>query len=148
MDCPKCRLTNPPSAMRCDCGYDFTSRTVEQSYLQPSRSRVSGGLLTRLSTTDGRMSRGSFWGYQLVASLVAVVSFAALSVLGSDVALVCSALVLVPALGVTSITTLVQRLHDAGHSGYWALLGSPAVLYGLVADSDRDNVYGEASSAW
>lgn len=31
-DCPKCGLVNPPSAVRCDCGYDFVSKTVEQSY--------------------------------------------------------------------------------------------------------------------
>lgn len=23
MDCPNCRLINPPEAERCDCGYDF-----------------------------------------------------------------------------------------------------------------------------
>jgi len=32
-DCPKCRLVNPPTAQRCDCGYDFVSRQMEASYL-------------------------------------------------------------------------------------------------------------------
>ena len=32
-DCPRCRLINPPAAARCDCGYDFASGTVRQSYL-------------------------------------------------------------------------------------------------------------------
>jgi hypothetical protein len=31
--CPRCALFNPPSALRCDCGYDFRSGTVERSYL-------------------------------------------------------------------------------------------------------------------
>lgn len=33
MECPMCKLENPDSAVRCDCGYDFKKRTVEQSYL-------------------------------------------------------------------------------------------------------------------
>ena len=33
--CPRCDLTNPASAVRCDCGYDFATRSVKQSYLHP-----------------------------------------------------------------------------------------------------------------
>jgi hypothetical protein len=32
-DCPKCGTVNPPEALRCDCGYDFASREMKQSYL-------------------------------------------------------------------------------------------------------------------
>jgi len=38
MDCPRCRLVNPATAQRCDCGYDFASGTMKASYL-----RVPGG---------------------------------------------------------------------------------------------------------
>jgi hypothetical protein len=31
--CPRCGLFNPESAQRCDCGFDFESRTVKESYL-------------------------------------------------------------------------------------------------------------------
>jgi hypothetical protein len=31
-DCPKCGLVNPPTAQRCDCGYDFLSRSMQGSY--------------------------------------------------------------------------------------------------------------------
>src|SRR5215469_5098735 len=33
MECPNCKLVNPPTAKRCDCSYDFTTGTMEQSYL-------------------------------------------------------------------------------------------------------------------
>jgi hypothetical protein len=40
-DCPKCGLTNPASALRCDCGFDFSSKKVEASYLsQEELARV------------------------------------------------------------------------------------------------------------
>src|SRR6516164_2934416 len=34
--CPKCELVNPPTASRCDCGYDFAAREVRESYLTPN----------------------------------------------------------------------------------------------------------------
>lgn len=30
MDCPQCGLLNPPTAQRCDCGYDFVRRPPPQ----------------------------------------------------------------------------------------------------------------------
>ena len=38
-NCPRCGLVNPPSAQRCDCGYDFAVRRVAGSYL-PERDRA------------------------------------------------------------------------------------------------------------
>lgn len=32
--CPRCKLINPPSAQRCDCGYDFDKKTVEEAYFK------------------------------------------------------------------------------------------------------------------
>jgi len=32
MKCPKCSLINPDSVLRCDCGYDFESGQVKESY--------------------------------------------------------------------------------------------------------------------
>ena len=30
MNCPRCGLINPETAQRCDCGYDFISKSVEK----------------------------------------------------------------------------------------------------------------------
>ena len=32
MNCPRCGLINPGTAQRCDCGYDFVSKTVQESH--------------------------------------------------------------------------------------------------------------------
>jgi hypothetical protein len=31
-DCPQCGLVNPPAALHCDCGYDFTDRRPTRPY--------------------------------------------------------------------------------------------------------------------
>ena len=33
-ECPRCRLINPTSAQRCDCGYDFVKKIVERPYFK------------------------------------------------------------------------------------------------------------------
>lgn len=33
MQCPKCKLENPPGTLRCDCGYDFQTGSVKGSLL-------------------------------------------------------------------------------------------------------------------
>lgn len=37
MKCPNCGLINPETALRCDCGYDFPSGTVLQSYSETDK---------------------------------------------------------------------------------------------------------------
>ncbi len=41
MDCPKCKLVNPPTAERCDCGYDFKTGVMKESYLSERDKRLS-----------------------------------------------------------------------------------------------------------
>jgi hypothetical protein len=39
MKCPNCKLENPPDAMRCDCGYDFTSADRRTAATDVARRR-------------------------------------------------------------------------------------------------------------
>jgi hypothetical protein len=48
LKCPNCGLINPPTAERCDCGYDFVSKTIEEPYFKEPidpRLRTFGGWL-------------------------------------------------------------------------------------------------------
>jgi hypothetical protein len=68
--CPNCNLINPPNAERCDCGYDFESKTVQASYIKASR-----GIASRLSR----------WGRLLTAiALVAILLFTVGSAFATD----------------------------------------------------------------
>jgi hypothetical protein len=49
-NCPKCGLVNPPTAQRCDCGWDFVSRRQARSYLEPKQrlpiaAGIGGGII-------------------------------------------------------------------------------------------------------
>ena len=41
MLCPTCKLENPPTAQRCDCGYDFITKSLEDSYARPGTDSAS-----------------------------------------------------------------------------------------------------------
>src|SRR5687767_15658615 len=41
--CPHCRLFNPEEAERCDCGYDFASKTTKSSYFVAHLLKKHGG---------------------------------------------------------------------------------------------------------
>lgn len=61
MRCPKCGLTNPEYALRCDCGYDFATRTMKESHHKPKASPFEN-----LASLDQRLIG------QILDSLVAI----------------------------------------------------------------------------
>ena len=43
LTCPQCGLFSPPEAVRCDCGYDFATRSTLPSYLDAHLALKHGG---------------------------------------------------------------------------------------------------------
>jgi hypothetical protein len=94
MTCPECRLLNPPSAARCDCGYDFESGLVAESYIPPeqrARDRAR-------ETIDARSSAKAF----AVACVCAAV-IVSLAKLGGPTGLVGVATYVIGALAVAMV---------------------------------------------
>jgi hypothetical protein len=52
IECPLCGLVSPPTAVRCDCGYDFVSKKVERSYLvEKIDTQYAGAIVRRAKRT-------------------------------------------------------------------------------------------------
>ena len=74
MDCPNCRLVNPNTALRCDCGYDFQTGKIKESYV----SDAAGG---KARLADRRPDRGV--GGWLLLLCLSLTVFSPLLTLGS-----------------------------------------------------------------
>jgi len=59
MVCPLCKLTNPDTALRCDCGYDFATGHFKRNV--PTRSSISENVLAGFVALAGIIFLLSFF---------------------------------------------------------------------------------------
>jgi len=53
MECKNCGLLNPDTAMRCDCGYDFATRTMQAPYLVKPAAPASDNWVRQYAVACG-----------------------------------------------------------------------------------------------
>jgi uncharacterized membrane protein YvbJ len=68
--CPRCGLFSPEEAIRCDCGYDFKTRTVQSSYLVAHVLEKHGGAANIL----GESAKSNIRSGTVLLAIGAVVS--------------------------------------------------------------------------
>ena len=96
-------------------------------------------------TFSGRSSRSAYWWWYLFGVLVLVVSLAIDYALGAGGILY---VLVALAMLLPNLAVLVRRLHDAGHSGWWVLIGLLPLIGAIVLlvftlqGSDQPNQWG------
>ena len=94
---------------------------------------------------SGRSSRSAYWWWYLFGILVLVVSLAIDYALGAGGILY---VLVALAMLLPNLAVLVRRLHDAGHSGWWVLIGLLPLIGAIVLlvftlqGSDQPNQWG------
>ena len=121
--CPQCGLLNPPSAHRCDCGYDLVKRP------EVSGSRITVRLL--LFSFEGRIGRYKYWLFFLAYAVI----YGGLLLLDRTLGTFDSSYKIGVFSGIFQLLTLypsiavaVKRCHDRGRTGWFLLVGIIPVL--------------------
>jgi uncharacterized membrane protein YhaH (DUF805 family) len=112
-------------------------------------SRAVRDAFAKYAVFSGRSSRSAYWWWYLFDLLVTAAAYAVSAAIGSSVIYLLAILgLLLPGLAV-----LVRRLHDAGHSGWWALIaivpliGFIVLLVMTVQPSEGPNQWGAGPDA-
>jgi hypothetical protein len=71
--CQHCGLLSPDETLRCDCGYDFQSLTVERSYLVPRVPEKASEIEAQLDSLGTSPRIGVF--FLVIIALVAVIGW-------------------------------------------------------------------------
>lgn len=72
------------------------------------------------ATFSGRSSRAAYWWFYLFAVLVMIAALILDAAIGSGPVIYVLAVI---GLFLPNLAVTVRRLHDAGHSGWWLLIG-------------------------
>ena len=75
---------------------------------------------SKYAAFSGRSSRPAYWWFWLFGLIAIIVAEALDALIGTNYVL---ALIVWIALLLPSLAVAVRRLHDAGHSGWWLLIG-------------------------
>ncbi len=141
IQCPKCNLYHPDSALRCDCGYDFGTGIENQA--QRGRGAIDWYLtaLKKYAVFSGRAQRKEYWFFVLFNVLILLALGFVEGFLGispeSEESLLGTLYIFAVAIPWTAAA--VRRLHDTGRSGWWLLIG----LIFMIEDGDvGENAYG------
>lgn len=94
LNCPHCKLINPPEAEVCDCGYNFISQRKNSSHDDFTESELQLGMgdylgvlilgifyviIAKASFTPGRAKKVFvLWGYLLILKFTLVIGYSIL----------------------------------------------------------------------
>ena len=117
--CPQCGLINPPTAQRCDCGYDFAKR------LPIDASPIS--LRALLFSLNGRIGRSTYWLKFCLPFLVIYLALLYLDfefgTLNRERPVGVFSGIFILLVSYPSIAVGVKRCHDRNRSGWFLLIG-------------------------
>jgi uncharacterized membrane protein YhaH (DUF805 family) len=82
----------------------------------------------KYATFRGRASRGAYWWFYLFTLLAT----GAAAVVDVIIGTAFIAAIVAVALFLPNLAVLVRRLHDAGHSAWWLLIGFLPIIGGIL----------------